>query len=454
MTAREGFEVPHSIEAEQAVIGALLIDNDAVDRLEGLTSAFFYRADHRVILDEIFALLTSGGGADSLTVWERLAAKGMADDVGGLPYLTALALQTPSSANIGRYAAIVRDRAVKRKLLGIASDIEQMAFGADEARVLVDKAQAKLEEIAQQRVNSEPVRASASMSQYLEHLTDLLDGKKKPVSTGLRDLDDRLSGGLRPSEFVVVAGRPAMGKTAFAMQIANAVAVDRSVLVLSLEMSIEQLHERNVSYFGGIEGRKLRDVSQMEQEDWERVTHATMKINELNLFLDAQPAMSLMDIRTKARTVKRKHGLDLIIVDYIGLMSGGQGDNRTQEVGTYSRGLKSLAKELNVPVVALAQLSREVEKRANKRPQASDLRDSGEIEQDADIIMFLYRDEVYDPDSMQKGVCEVIVNKQRMGEPGTVPVSYSGRTYKFGDLAPGYRIPEPQSQRRGFRGDM
>lgn len=456
MTARDSaFDVPASIEAEQAVLGGLLLDNDAADRVDGLQGVHFYRADHRVVFDQIIELVTAGAGADVITVYERLAAKGQAEHAGGLAYLNALATNTPSSANVGRYAAIIRDRAVKRQLLALSSDMPEMVGGAEPARVLVDRVQSRLELLAQDRTKSEPVRAADDLGNYFDQLQAEAEGTVKAIPTGFRDLDDKLGGGLRGGELVIVAGRPAMGKTAFALNISNNVARDYVSAVLSMEMPKAQLHQRNVAMLGKIPLARLRQPEGMTQEHWNNLTAATAKIAELNLYLDDQPALTLLEVRSKARIVKRRHGLNLLVVDYLGLMTGGPSENRNQEVGSYSRGLKALAKELDIPIIALAQLNRGLENRANKRPTMADLRDSGEIEQDADIIMFLYRDEVYDPNTMAKGVCEVLIEKQRQGETGMVPLSYQGEFTLFGDLARGYAPPEPKTQpRKSFRDDL
>lgn len=454
MTAREDFVVPHSIEAEQAVLGCLLLENDAVDRLDGLAREHFYRAEHAAIFGQICELIASGAGADVVTVYERFAARGETEMMGGLQYLNAMVLNTPSTVNVGRYAAVIMDKAVKRHLLALSSDMQEMATGAEEARLVVDHIQSRLEGMAQERARSEPVRASDDLGNYFDQLQAEVEGAVSATSTGFRDLDDKLGGGLRGGELVIVAGRPAMGKTAFALNIANAVAELGASLVLSMEMPKAQLHQRNVAMMGKIPLNHLRMPDRMTDDDWNRVTHATQHIAALHLWLDDQPALTLLEIRSKARLVKRKHGLKLLVVDYLGLMSGGPSENRNQEVGSYSRGLKALAKELDIPVIALAQLNRGLENRQNKRPTMADLRDSGEIEQDADIIMFLYRDEVYNPNSQAKGVCEVLVEKQRMGETGMVPLGYQGEFTLFTNLARGY-MPPPQSEpRRSYRDDI
>lgn len=782
---------PHSLEAEQSILGALMLDNDAIDRVDGLGREHFYRADHAAIYGVICDLITAGQPADIVTVYERFAARGDAEMIGGLAYLHALFDTTPSAANIGRYAAVVRDKAVKRQLLSLAADVPQMVNGQDESRIVVDRIQSKLENLAQERVKSEPVRASEDLSNYIDKLQESAEGKIKAIPTGFADLDEKLGGGMRGGELIIAAGRPAMGKaqpldasvlradgtwtrmgdirvgdvlasvdgaesvvngvfpqgnkpvyrvkfsdgrsaeacgehlwavhsskwvgvkvlstdeiaglmgkvryrgrmwiagvsgefgskkdlpidpwlmgallgdgdftgatprftkgasetvervrralpeglelvhaggvdyrisqprdnrrvsgneiqnalaslelsgcgsltkfipqcyldadrdarlslmrglmdtdgwvektgsvqfstsskrlsdgivalgrslgywvtvrekhptythkgeklagavayvstisgaktsdlflfsekaarcvdseergkirfesveysrdadcqcisvshashlyvtddytvthnTAFALSIARNVAHDYSALVLSMEMPRDQLHDRNVAALGRIHLQHLRQPEKMTDEDWQRFTVAAHKMTDLNLYLDDQPALTLLEVRSKARIVKRKYGLNLLVVDYLGLMTGGPSENRNQEVGSYSRGLKALAKELDIPIIALAQLNRGLENRADKRPSMADLRDSGEIEQDADTIMFLYRDEVYNPDSQAKGICEVLIGKQRQGETGMVPLAYQGEHTAFHDLQRGY-TPPPVAPRR------
>ncbi|AOZ10365.1 replicative DNA helicase [Cupriavidus malaysiensis] len=445
--------VPHSIESEQAVLGGLLLDNDAIDRAGWLLPEHFYRADHAAIFRHIVALLADGVGADAVTVFERLAAHGLDAHAGGLAYLNALALQTPGSANIARYAATVRDRALKRQLLAVASDLPALVAGGEPARAVLDRVQARLEALAQERTMARPVRASEEFDACLGALREQAAGAHQALATGFRALDTKLGGGLRAGELVIVAGRPAMGKTAFALNVACHAARGHSVLVLSLEMPKAQLHQRNLAMLAEVPLPRLRQPEQLGDEDWRRLAAARSRVAELGLFLDDQPALSLADVRAKARMVRRRHGLDLLVIDYLGLMSGGASENRSQEVGSYSRGLKALAKELGIPVIALAQLNRSLESRANKRPLMGDLRDSGELEQDADIILLLYRDEVYHPESPARGMCEVLVEKQRQGETGSVPLAYHGETTRFLDAPAGYRAPAPRPA-RAIREDL
>lgn len=450
----ELYTPPHSIEAEQAILGALMLDNDAIDRIDGLRREHFYRVEHAAIFGQICELLAAGAGADVVSLYERFEAKGEADMIGGMGYLSELATQTPGAFNIAHHAATVRDRAVKRQLMSLGDEMAAMAMGADPSRIVVDRVQAKLEQLAQERVKSDPVRASDDLGNYFDQLQAEAEGEVSALSTGFRDLDEKLGGGLRAGELVVVAGRPGMGKTAFAMNIANRVAENGAALILSMEMPKAQLHQRNVSMLGSIPLNLLRAPARMQGTDWDHVTEATRRIADLNLYLDDQPGLTMLEVRGKSRLVKRKHGLSLLVVDYIGLMTGGPSESRNVEVGSYSRGLKGLAKELGIPVIALAQLNRGLENRSKKRPTMADLRDSGEIEQDADIIMFLYRDEVYNPDSRAKGICEVIVEKQRMGETGMVALGYQGQFTRFTDLAYGFQMPDEPAKRKIFREDL
>jgi replicative DNA helicase len=454
MTANDLRTTPQSVESEQSVLGALLIDNDAIDRISDLRTEHFYRGDHRAIYAEIVGMIAAGIPADVMTVYERLSAKGKSDDVGGLAYLNALAQNTPGASNIARYAQIVRDRAQKRGLLTVASEIQDSVVTTpDEAVVLIDRAQEKLEKLAEARVKSEPTLAADTLGEYLTKLEERIDGKGKPIPTGLRDLDDKLGGGMNGGDLVIVAARPSMGKTALALGIANHVAVEEPALVLEMEMVIAQLQQRNLSMQGRVSMRRLREPELLTNDDWDRITVATQRITKLKLYLDDQSALTMLEVRSKARTIKRKHGLSLLVVDYIGLMAMGSEERHDLRIGAITKGLKSLAKELNIPVIALSQLSRKCEERTDKRPIMSDLKDSGDIEADADTILFLYRDEVYHPDSMDRGIAEIIIAKQRQGETGRVAAAYIGDFTRFEDLAPGHTFGQserPRSSRRGF----
>ncbi|CAB3730130.1 Replicative DNA helicase [Paraburkholderia phenoliruptrix] len=447
---------PHSQEAEQSVLGALLIDNDAIDRIPELRADQFYRYDHRIIFECIARMIMAGRNADVVTVYEALGTAGKVDQIGGLPYLNALAQNVPGSAGIRRYAEIVIERAQLRGVLCAVDEIGAMVHNraGKTAAEIIAEAQARFEPLAEAR-SFEPKEVGPILTSIVEEIDARYHGAELPVvSTGFRDLDAKLGGGLRGSELVVVAGRPSMGKTAFSMAIAGNVAQEGgSVLVFSLEMSGKSLHQRNIARVGGIRLDHVLDGKKIVEEDWPRLTHAVQVMSEMQMLVDDQSGLSLAEIVSRSRNVKRRSGLDLILVDYIGLMTGGTEERQDLKIGSYSAGLKGLAKQLDVPVIALAQLNRGVEQRPNKRPNMGDLRDSGAIEQDADIILMLYRDEVYNPDSPDRGTAEIIVGKQRNGETGPVRLAFAGEYQRFADLAPGYvrsEQPERQRARRGF----
>ena len=417
-----------SLPAEQSVIGALLLDNDALDRMGDLREEHFYRGDHRVIFAEILKQITSGKSADVISVGVVVGSR--IDD--GLQYLNEITQNTPSSTSIGRYAAIVRDKAIKRGLMAIGHEVYDMAAtSAEDSSVLVDRASSKLEKLAESKAFKEPTRASDEMYGHIEEMERRREGRGvKAISTGFDDLDKKLSGGLRRGELIVVAARPKMGKTSFALNLATNISQDHSVLFLSMEMPKAQIHDRNLASLGRIPLANILQPNQMIDSEWAGLTSALQKINDLNLYLDDQGGLRLLDVRTKAKQTKRKHGLDVIVVDYLQLMEG-DGDNRNAQIEGITRGLKALAKELDIAIILLSQLNRELEKRPNKRPQPSDLRDSGAIEQDADAVIFLYRDEVYNPDSMDKGICEVDVALCRQGAPGRVALTFIGEQTRF-----------------------
>ncbi|SAL25993.1 DnaB domain-containing protein [Caballeronia telluris] len=445
---------PHSIEHEQSVIGALLIDNDAIDRIGDLRTEHFYRADHRTIFAEITKLIAGGVGADVMTVFERLNVDGRAADVGGLKYLNDLAQSTPSSANVARYAEIVRDRAQKRGLLTVAAEIQDSVGATPEsAGTLIDRAAAKLEALGEATIKREPKLAAQGLAEHISALERRSTGSDRVIKTGLDDIDRQLNGGLRPGWLVILAARPGMGKTALALNIATHVAIDHSALFLSMEMPESELHDRNLASLGRIPLDTVMASPEDDNEFWNRVTAATMKIRDLNLYIDDQAALRMLDVRSKARLVKRKAGLDVIVVDYLQLMTG-EGANRNAEIEGISRGLKALAKELNVAIVALAQLNRKVEERSNRLPMLSDLRDSGSIEQDADAVLFIHREEVSNPEAGEQwqGFAQLRVAKFRHGRTGDVPLTYRGEFMKFENHAGAWPTAtvNKTSRTRGF----
>jgi replicative DNA helicase len=439
---------PHSIEAEQSVIGALLRDNDAIDRIGDLRAEHFFLGDHAAIFGELVRHLAAGRSCDVISLGDALRAK-IADC---LPYLNQMAQNTPSAANIGRYAAIVRDKAIKRGLIRFGRDVVEAAtMSPAESATLVDHASSELEKLALSRTRIEPVRQADELAAHVEEIERRMEGKSRAISTGYPALDEKLSGGLRGGDLIVLAARPKMGKTALAVNIACNVAFDHPVLIQSMEMPKAQLHDRNLASLGKIPLPHLLQPSKMTPQDWDGLTHASIKIGQMQLYLDDQGGQRLIDVRMKAKGVKRKHGLKLLVVDYLQLMEG-DGDNRNAQIEGITRGLKGLAKELDIAIILLSQLNRKLEERPNKRPIPSDLRDSGSIEQDADAVVFLYRDEVYNPDSPDIGMCEVDVALCRQGAPGRVALTYVGEQVRFESLNRSWMPTPKETAKRGNRG--
>ena len=433
---------PHSVEAEQSVLGGLLLDNAAFERLTDLlTEADFYRHDHRLIWQHIARLIQLSRPADVVTVNESLTSVGKADEAGGLSYLNALAHNTPSAANIRRYEVIVRERSMLRKLVAVADDIAATALNPQgkEARQLLDEAESRVFKIAQEGARSSQgfQEIQPLLAQVVERIDELYHREGNTDVTGIPcgfvDLD-RMTSGLQPGDLVIVAGRPSMGKTSFAMNVAEHVAIDQGlpVAVFSMEMGAVQLAMRMLGSVGMLDQHRMR-TGKLLTDDWPRVTHAVQRMQNAQVYIDETPGLTAVDLRARARRLARQCGqLGLIVIDYIQLMSAsGAGENRATEISEISRALKSLAKELECPVVTLSQLNRSLEQRPNKRPVMSDLRESGAIEQDADLILFIYRDEVYNPDSPDKGTAEIIVGKQRNGPIGTVRLTFQGESTKF-----------------------
>jgi len=436
---------PHSLEAEQSVLGGLMLDNQAWDNVaDRLITDDFYRYEHRLIFNVMAGLAETGRPLDVVTLSEALEGRDQLDTVGGLAYLAELARSTPSASNIRAYADIVRERATLRKLIRAASQIADGAFSpqgrpADE---LVDEAERLVFQISEERPKSGgPIGMSELLTKAVDRIDELfnMQGEMTGLSTGFRDLDEMTSG-LQPSDLVIVAGRPSMGKTTFAMNLVEhaVIANDRPVMVFSMEMPADSLMLRMLSSLGRIDQTRVR-TGQLEDEDWPRLTSAVNLLKDKQLFIDDTAALSPSEIRSRARRVVREHGnLALIMVDYLQLMQiPGYSENRTGEISEISRSLKGIAKEFGCPVVALSQLNRSLEQRPNKRPVMSDLRESGAIEQDADIIGFVYRDEVYNPDNPDnQGLAEFVIGKQRNGPIGTVHMAFIGKYTRFEDLAP------------------
>lgn len=437
---------PHSIEAEQSVLGGLLLDNSAWDRLGGfLKEEDFYRFDHRLIFQHIVRLVSASKPADVITVFESLQVSGKADEAGGLEYLNSLARNTPSAANIRHYAQLVRDRSILRQLITVSDEISANAFqtrGKDVKQIL-DEAETRIFAIAEE--SSRETQGFQSINHLLsgvaERIEELYNSENDSditgIPTGFIDLD-RMTSGLQPGDLVIVAGRPSMGKTAFSVNIGEYVAIEQAlpVCIFSMEMSGAQLASRMLGSVGRLDQHRLR-TGRLQENDWDKLTFAMGKMNNAPLYVDETPALNSIELRARARRLAKQCGqLGLIIIDYLQLMSpSSAGENRATEISEISRGLKALAKELNCPVITLSQLNRSVEQRPNKRPVMSDLRESGAIEQDADLILFIYRDEVYNPDTPDKGIAEIIVGKQRNGPIGSVRLTFLGQYTKFDNYA-------------------
>ena len=443
---------PHSIEAEQSILGGLLIDNKAIDRIAGQVSASdFYRNDHRIIFTHISKLIDNNDPADIVTVAESLEQNAELTKVGGVAYLGLVAENTPTASNITGYAKIVRERSIMRNLVEVGSDIVESAFSPQgkDAQQLLDESESKIFQIADAGTSEKLgfIDIKELLPKAAQRIDDLyqLDDPNgvTGVPSGYSDLDQKTAG-LQPGDLIIIAGRPSMGKTSLALNIAEHVGVEAGlpVAIFSMEMGAAQLTMRLLGSVGKLDQHKMR-IGQLEDEDWPKLTNALGVLNEAPIFIDEGSALNSYEVRARARRLHRQQGkLGLIVIDYIQLMSSANEqstENRATEVSEISRSLKALAKELNVPVVALSQLNRSVESRPDKRPMMSDLRESGAIEQDADVIMFIYRDEVYNPETAEKGVAEILLSKQRNGPTGTVKLTFLGQYTRFENYAnPGY----------------
>ena len=437
---------PHSMESESSVLGGLLLDNNAWERVGDLLSeSDFYRHEHKLIYDAIGKLVNASKPADVITVYEQLQSIGKAEEIGGLMYLNQLAQYVPSASNIRRYAEIVRDRAILRKLVTASDEIATNAFnplGKTVERVL-DEAEQKIMAIGEEGARNKQGFQSLDtlVVDLLDRVQEMADNPMDVtgVPTGFVDLD-RMTSGLQAGDMVVLAARPSMGKTSFAVNIAEHVALNEGlpVAIFSMEMGAAQLAVRIVGSIARVNQGNLR-TGKLSDDEWPRLTEAIEKLRTVSLHIDETPGLTPSELRANARRLARQCGkLGLIVVDYLQLMtgSGGSGgDNRATELGEISRGLKMLAKELQCPVIALSQLNRSVEQRTDKRPMMSDLRESGAIEQDADVIMFIYRDDYYNKESKEPGVAEIIIGKQRNGPTGTVKLAFIKPLTKFETLA-------------------
>jgi len=438
---------PHSIESEQAVLGALLISSDGLDQIADIVAENdFYQFDHRLIFRAIVALTEANQPTDVVTATGWLEQNAVLQDAGGLLYLSALAEESPGAANIKSYAGIVHERAMLRELIAASNEISDAAYQPEgrSSKALVDFAESRIFSIADDSVSSSQgfTNIKSVLAGAVDRISLLFETQEAitGVGTGFIELDEKTSG-LQPSDLIIIAGRPSMGKTSFAMNIAEHAAIsgDDPVAVFSMEMPAEQLAMRMIASLGRIELQKLR-TGRLAEQDWPRVTSAISLLNQKkNLFIDDSPALTPTEVRARARRLKREHnGLSLIVIDYLQLMRvQGTAENKATEIAEISRSLKALAKELNVPVIALSQLNRSLEQRPDKRPVMSDLRESGAIEQDADMIMFVYREEVYEPEKEEvKGMAEILIRKQRNGPIGSLKLTFLGANTRFENFSP------------------
>lgn len=429
---------PHNIEAEQAVIASLLIDEKAIDKVMPLLhSGDFYHPSHKTIYVSLIELHENNKPLDVVTLVSSLNDKNVMDKAGGIEYVTSMVNSLPNAANVGYYANAVKDKALLRHLIETTSEISELSFNySGDVGELLDDAEKKIFSLAEFKVKKDIIPLGEIITDTIKRLEMLYERQDEitGVTTGFADLD-KVTNGMQSSDLIIIAGRPAMGKTAFCLNIAlNAAKLGgKSSAIFSLEMSSQQLVMRLLASEARVDATKLRS-GKLNMEDWQNLAAAGGTLNELSLFIDDTPAINVMELRAKCRRIKREHGLDMVIIDYLQLMSGGRSDSREQQISEISRSLKALAKELDIPVIALSQLNRSVESRTDKRPMPSDLRESGAIEQDADIIIFLYRDEVYYQDTSEPGVAEIIIAKHRHGPTDTIKLAFVKENTRFEDL--------------------
>lgn len=432
---------PHSLEAEVSVLGAAILSRHALATVtEELTPEDFYRTAHGTVFDAIRSLAATGSAVDTVTVIEWLRSRHRLDEVGGATAVVDLVAAAPTAANAKYYADIVRDKALLRSLIEAGTTVVQMGFeDTEDAVATVDRAEAEIFRVSERGVRSEYSSLKEMLPEAFERLEKLAQDNSEVtgLATGFDDLD-RLTAGLQPENLVILAARPAMGKSSMSLNIAQyvTVALGRPAIIFSLEMSKIEIVNRMLSSEAGIDSSRMK-TGRFDDHDWRKLGDALGRLNEAPLFIDDTPSISMLEIAAKCRRLKDRHGLELVIVDYLQLMqSHRRVDNRQQEIAEISRGLKMLAKDLKVPVIALSQLSRQPESRTDKRPILADLRESGSIEQDADLVAFIYRDEVYDEQSPDKGIAELIVSKHRNGRIGTIRLAFLGHLTKFGNLRP------------------
>jgi len=434
---------PHSIDAEQAVLGGLMLDERAWERIaDKLDESDFYRKDHRLIFRAIGELSNKNLPCDAVTLGEWFDSNGLAELVGGTSYVIQLANSTPSAANIAAYAEIVREKSILRQLIDAGTEIVGDGFQPEgrSSQEILETAEQKVFHIAESGARGKKgfvqMRSAVKEAFQILHQRYESKGSVTGLATGFADLDE-MTAGLQPSDLIIVAARPSMGKTALAVNMAEHAALKskKAVAIFSMEMSASQLAFRLISSLGRINQQHLR-TGDIQEEEWPRVTSAITLLSEAKIFIDDTPALSPAELRARARRLKREHDVGLIVIDYLQLMQvPGNKENRATEISEISRSLKAMAKEMNIPVIALSQLNRSLEQRTDKRPVMSDLRESGAIEQDADVIIFIYRDEYYNPDSTDKGTAEIIIGKQRNGPTGTVRLTFLGHYTKFANFA-------------------
>jgi replicative DNA helicase len=433
--------LPQNIEAERGVLGSIIIDPEAIVQVgDFLTADDFYRDAHRTIYEVIAQLYEQREAADFITICDELERRNKLEDVGGASYITSLINQVPTSGNVEYYGRIVERTAILRRLIHAAGEIAAIAYDEVDADLALEKAEQLIFGIGQRHAHSDFSPLRDLLSDYMNKLDQLHErrGTIVGVPTGFTDLD-RLTGGLQKSDLIILAARPAVGKSSLALSLAHNSAIkhQRSIAVFSLEMSKEQLVQRLLSMDAGVDQQRLR-TGWIEDDDWERIIYSMGTLSEANIWIDDTAGISTVEMRSKARRLQAEHGIDLIIVDYLQLMqssvSGKRNENRVQEISEISRNLKGLARELDMPVLALAQLSRAVDSRQSKVPILSDLRESGSIEQDADIVMFIYRDDVYNPESERKNIADIIVAKHRNGPVGEVSLYFQANQTRFRDL--------------------
>lgn len=427
---------PQNLDAEKSTLGSMLLEKEAIfSAQEVLKPGDFYRDAHRAIFEGISALANRGEPVDMVTVAEELRQRGVLEQVGGVSYLAALANCVPTAANVEHYARIVEEKSILRSLISASGRITQMGYDAsNEVDYILDEAERSIFQITQNRNTSGYVALRTILVEAFERIEDLFakKGGLTGIPTGYPDLD-RLTSGLQPSDLIIIAARPSMGKTTFTLNLAQQASIESKapVAYFSLEMSKEQIAHKLLCAEAGVDSQRLR-TGQLTENDWPRLSFALGRLSEANIFIDDTPGISVMEVRAKARRIKAEHGLGLIIIDYLQLMQGrSRNENRQQEVAEISRSLKGLARELETPVIACSQLSRAVEQRAQKVPSLADLRESGSLEQDADIVAFLYREDYYNPDTEKKNITELIIAKHRNGPIGSIDLYFQKEYSKF-----------------------